>query len=96
MVSLSDIERQRGAILRIAREHGAHNVRVFGSFARGEANDNSDLDLLVEMDQHASLLDRIALIQDLEDLLGRSVDVVNERALHWTLRDSILREGVVL
>ncbi len=96
MVSLDTIRQNRGQIVRIAEKHKAHNVRVFGSFVRDEADDQSDLDLLVRMDSGASLLDRIALIHELEDVLGRKVDVVNEKALHWMLRDRILAEGVPL
>ena len=96
MVSLDDIRRKRDVILHIAARHGARNVRVFGSFVRGEATEQSDLDLLVHMEQDRSLLDRIGMINDMEDLLGRKVDVVNDQALHHTLRDRILREVVAL
>ena len=96
MVTLSNIRDRRQDILRLAQAHGASNVRVFGSVARGQANENSDLDLLVEMGPSRSLIDRIGLIHDLEDLLGNSVDVVNERALHETLRDDVIAEAVDL
>jgi len=96
MVSLNDIRCRRDEILRIANEHGARNVRVFGSFVRGDVTEHSDLDLLVMMDKHRSLLDRIAMIHELEDLLGRKVDVVNEKALHPAIREQILREEVDL
>ena len=94
MVSLSDIRTRRDDILRIAAEHGAHNVRVFGSIVRGEASQDSDLDILVRMDDDRSLLDHVALIRDLEDLLGRKVDVVPEEALHRAIRDDVLLEAV--
>ena len=96
MVSLNDIRRNRDMILHIAARHGAKDVRVFGSFVRNEATEQSDLDLLVRMERDRSLLDRIGMIHDLEDLLGRKVDVVNEQALHHTLRDRILQEVVAL
>ena len=96
MVSLDGIRRKRNEILHIAARHGATDVRVFGSFVRGEATEQSDLDLLVRMERDRSLLDRIGMIHDLEDLLGRKVDVVNEQALHHTLRDRILGEVVAL
>jgi uncharacterized protein len=64
------LEVQRDEILRLADKHGALNVRVFGSVARGEADSNSDVDFLVEMEPHRSLLDQVGLIQDLEDLLA--------------------------
>ena len=87
---------KRQEILTIAARHGAHNLRVFGSVARGEAGPESDLDILVEMEPGKSLLDHIALMQDLEDLLQRKVDVVSERALHWYIRDRVLAEATTL
>ena len=84
------------AILTIAQLYGASNIRVFGSFARGEANPHSDLDLLVDMASDRSLLDTVALVQDLQESLGRRVDVVTERALHGLLRDRILSEALPL
>lgn len=92
----SMIERHRQDILNLAAKHGMKNLRVFGSFARGEAHEGSDLDLLVEMASDRSLLDRIGFLQDLEDLLSRKVDVVNEKALHWYIRDRVLNEAVPL
>lgn len=82
------------AILRLAREHGARNVRVFGSAARGDDTEDSDLDVLVEMEEGRSLIDHVALKQDLEDLLGQEVDVVTEASLHPSLRERVLREAV--
>ena len=72
------LEARREEILRIACGHGADRVRVFGSRARGEARPDSDLDLLVDLQPGRSLLDLIAIQQDLEDLLGQKVDVVTE------------------
>jgi uncharacterized protein len=88
--------RKRQDIRRIAAVHGARNVRVFGSVARGEAGDSSDLDLLVEMSKGRTLLDLVALSDDLEDALGVEVDVVTEGSLSPYLRDRILAEAVVL
>ena len=90
------INLKRIDILRIAAKHGAHNVRLFGSAARGDAGPSSDIDLLVELEPGRSLLDRIALIQDLGELLGRRVDVVTEGSLHWYIRDRVLQEAVRL
>lgn len=87
---------KREAILRIAREHGAQSVRVFGSVARGEANDRSDIDLLVDLEAGRSLLDHAALLLELQELLGRPVDVVTERGLRPRIRDRVLREAVAL
>jgi predicted nucleotidyltransferase len=96
MVCLNDLLLKRGAIHRIAARHGARHVAVFGSFARAQATDASDIDLLVDLDADRSLLDRIALKHDLEDLLGRPVDVINRKALDPALCGQILRERVDL
>jgi hypothetical protein len=90
------IENNRDAILRLARKHGAHNVRLFGSTARGEDRPDSDLDVLVDLESGRSLIDHVALKQDLEELLGREVDVVTERSLHPRIREQVLREAVAL
>ncbi len=83
-------------ILRIAAKHGAHNVRVFGSVARGEADEDSDIDFLVEMEAGRSLLDMGGLLMDLRELLKRDVDVVTERGLKPRIRERVLREAVAL
>ncbi|HEX3593923.1 MAG TPA: nucleotidyltransferase family protein [Polyangiaceae bacterium] len=80
-------------IERIARFHGALSVRVFGSRARGDAGPESDLDLLVHLEPGRSLLDLIAIKQDLEDMLHCSVDVVTEAGLSPYLRERILAEA---
>ena len=90
------IQAKRGEVLDLAAKHGARRIRVFGSVARGDAGPNSDLDLLVVMDDGRSLLDLIGLGQDLEDLLGRKVDVVSEGGLSFHLRDRVLAEAVAL
>jgi len=85
------IREKRSRILAIARRHGATNLRIFG-----EAGAESDLDLLVDLEPGRSLLDHIALIQDLEEALGCRVDVVTERALKERYRKRILGEAVPL
>jgi uncharacterized protein len=87
---------ERENINRIAAAHGARNVRVFGSVRRGESSDLSDLDLLVDMSAGRSLLDLVALGDDLEETLGVTVDVVTEKSLSPYLRDRILAEAVAL
>lgn len=84
---------KREDILRIAARHGAHNVRLFGSAARGEATTDSDVDLLVDMEPGRSLLDTVDLQLDLQELLGRQVDVVSEASIYWLIRRRVLREA---
>ncbi len=90
------LKEKREAILRIAAKHGARNVRVFGSAARGEADEESDLDLLVEMEPGRSLLDHAALWLELQEVLGRRVDVVSDRGIKARIRERVLREAVLL
>ena len=90
------IRTKRREILRIAAEHGAQNVRVFGSAARGEARPDSDVDFLVAVQSEHSPWFPAGLIVDLEALLGCAVDVVTEDALHWYIRDQVLNEAVAL
>jgi predicted nucleotidyltransferase len=88
------IRLNRDEILKIADRHGVHNVRVFGSVARGEAGPTSDVDFLVEAGPSTSSWFPGGLIVDLEALLGRRVEVVTERGLHPQLRDGVLKEAV--
>jgi predicted nucleotidyltransferase len=90
------LKEKREAILRIAAKHGAPNVRVFGSTARGEADEESDLDLLVEMEPGRSLLDHAALWLELQEVLGHTVDVVSDRGIKARIRERVLREAVPL
>ena len=90
------IKKNRKAILEIAKRYGAIKVRLFGSLARGTFTEASDVDLLVNMQPGSSLLDIIAIKQDLEDLLGRKVDVVTENSLSPYIKDDILKEAVNL
>jgi len=97
MVTLGALRNQRRAeILRAAEARGARNVRVFGSVARGDAAEGSDLDLLVDWEPGRSLLDHAALVQDLEQLLGVNVHIGTEQSLHWYVRDAILHEATPL
>ena len=97
MVTLDTLRAERKEeILRLAERRGAHDLRVFGSVARGEASENSDLDLLVAWEPGRSLLDHAGLVQDLQELLGMKVHVGTEKSLHWYVRDKILREATPL
>lgn len=87
---------RREDILRVARRYGAENVRVFGSRAHGSAHPESDVDLLVSVGERTSLLDIVAIKQDLEDLLGSTVHLVTEDAISPYLRDKVLRESIPL
>jgi hypothetical protein len=87
---------KREEILRIAAQHGARNVRIFGSVARGEAKLDSDVDVLVDLEPGRSLLDHAALMLELEELLRCKVDVATERGLRARVRDRVLREAVPL
>ncbi len=94
MAISQSLTEKRTQILKVAATHGAKNLRVFGSFARGEERPDSDIDLLVEMAPDRSLLDIIAIKNALEDITHRKVDVVTEKALSPYLRDKILQDAV--
>lgn len=79
------IRKHRDEMVRPAREHGISNLRLFGSAAGGDARPSSDIDVLIDMEAGRSLLDHIALKQDLEDLLGYEVDLVTEKSLLWAM-----------
>ena len=86
----------REAIAEAAARHGARNVRVFGSVARGDARPDSDVDFLVDLEPGRTLLDLGGLLMDLQEILGRDVDVVTERGLQQRLREQVSREAVEL
>ena len=90
------LEEKRNEILRIANAHHARNLRIFGSVARGENDEASDIDFLAELNAGCGLLHHAALIRELEELLGRKVDVVSDKGLRERIRDRVLREAVPL
>ncbi len=88
------LKEKRQDILQLATQHGARQIRVFGSAARGESDAQSDIDFLVEMESGRSLLDMGGLLMDLQDLLGCKVDVVSVKGLKARIRDRVLKEAV--
>lgn len=90
------LQEKRENIIKIARKHGAFNILIFGSVARGEDSNDSNIDFLVEMEQGRNLLDRIGLIQDLEDYLGCKVDVATINSLRDCFRERIMKEVIPL
>jgi predicted nucleotidyltransferase len=90
------LSQKRDDIMRAAQKHGARNVRVFGSVARGDDGPDSDIDFLVDMEPGRSLLDMGGLLMDLREMLGRNVDVVTERGLKTRIRDRVLEEAIRL
>ena len=90
------VQARREDILRTASQHGAYNVRVFGSVARGEDDEKSDIDFLIDMEDGRSLLDLGGLLIDLEELLGCRVDVITEKGLKERIRDRVLQEAIPL
>ena len=87
---------RRDSVLGLAARHGAHNVRVFGSVARGESDPQSDVDFLVDLDPGRTLSDLGGLLMDLEEALGSPVDVATEKGLRVRVRERVLAEAVPL
>lgn len=83
-------------ILKLAQKHGIKDVRVFGSMARTDASDISDVDFLVDLEEGRDLFDLGAFQMDIQDLLHRKVDVVTENALHHLIREQILSQAIQL
>jgi len=90
------LEEKRNDVLSIAAKHGAYNVRVFGSVARGEDRPDSDVDLLVDVGTTTSSWFPAGLVLDLEQILGREVEIVTEKGLNPHLRERVLQEAVPL
>ncbi len=87
------LREKRDEILRIAEKHGARNVRVFGSVVHGEATEESDIDLLVDTSEKTSPWFPAGLVEELQETLGKRVDVVTTNGLYWLLRRRILKEA---
>ncbi len=87
------VRAKRDDILRLAKLHGAKNVRLFGSIARGDAKEGSDVDVLIEAGFQTTAFFPGGLLADLEELLGCKVDIVTEAALHPHIRERVLEEA---
>lgn len=96
MDQLTRLKQRRDEILALASRHGARNLRVFGSVARGDARSDSDIDLLVEFEPSRGLFTHTALIRELEQLLGCKVDVATQNGLKKRIRSRVLEEAVHL
>ena len=90
------LQTKRDEVVQVAARHGARNIRIFGSVARGDASELSDLDLLVDLEDGRSLLDHAALVLELRDLLGHKVDVVTSRGLRSRIRQRVFAEAIPL
>lgn len=93
---LADLRQRRSEILEVARARGAAHVRVFGSVARGDATDDSDIDFLVDLEDGRGLLDLGGLLMDLRELLGHNVDVATESGLRPRVARRVLADAVEL
>jgi predicted nucleotidyltransferase len=87
---------KRDEIYNVAARHGARNIRIFGSAVHGELRTDSDIDFLVDLDSDRSLFDLGELLVELQELLGRKVDVVTEDSIYWLLKRRILKEALPL
>jgi predicted nucleotidyltransferase len=87
------IQDRKEQILALADKYGASNVRIFGSVANGTADENSDIDFLVDLEKGRSLFDLGGLLMDLQELFNRKVDVVTENGLHWYIKERIISEA---
>lgn len=96
MANMEILKSNRETILKIAAKHGAKNVRIFGSVARGEDDDKSDIDLMVEMGPERSLYDHAALLLELQELMKIRVDVVTEKGINARIRNRVLNEAIPL
>lgn len=96
MDQLSLLKQKRARVLEIAAYYGAYNIRVFGSIARGEADEQSDIDILVSLEPGRSLMDLGGLLYDLRKLMGVEIDVVTENGLRARIREQVLHEAIPL
>jgi predicted nucleotidyltransferase len=96
MITIETLRNKKDKINKILEQYHAENIRVFGSVARGDSTEESDIDFLVKFLPNASLLDQVGMMDDLSELLGCHVDVVSDRSLNKYLSSKILNEAVIL
>ena len=96
MTTLQSLRARKPQIQQVAGQYGVHNIRVFGSVARGEDTANSDIDLLVDMEETRSLLDLVGFQQSVQAILKQPTDILTENSISPYLRESILREAISL
>ena len=96
VMGIEIINQQREQIMSLAARYGASNIRIFGSFARGTADDRSDVDFLVDLAPGRSLFDLGGLLYELQELLGRNVDVVTPAGLRPRIKERVIKEAVEL
>lgn len=96
MITRDDIVKRRDEIIAMAKQYGASDIRIFGSVARGDATETSDLDLIVRLDPGRSLFDLGGLLMDLRDLLGVKVDIISENGIRDRWREHLMHEAVAL
>ena len=96
MITRESLARQREAILEIAQRHGAHDIRIFGSMARGDGTESSDVDFIVRFEPGRTLFDHGSLLMDLQDLLGVEVDIISEGGMRPRFREHVLKEAIPL
>ena len=92
----ADILARRHQIIALGKRYGASRFRLFGSMARGDAGESSDIDFIVRFEPHRSLLDHGGLVMDLRELLGVRVDVIDEDAMRPRFRDHVMKEAITL
>jgi hypothetical protein len=96
LLTRKNLAERREAILELARRYGASDVRVFGSVARGDNTEESDLDLIVRFEPGRTLLDHGGLLMDLRELLGMKVDVIDEEGMRPRFRRHVMKEAIPL
>jgi predicted nucleotidyltransferase len=96
MITKADIMKHRGQIMEIADRYGAFDIRLFGSVARGDTDEASDLDLIVRFQPNRSLLDHGGLLMELRELLGISVDVIDDQTMRPRFREQVMKDAIPL